>query len=119
MARKSPTLPDMMKRCVSFERRHLLAATLLLALAIPAARAADDRVVAVVPFLNVGGDPADDWIGTGIAETVSTDIRETTDVRVIGPDSVAAAFANGEGWALALASEDDTLAVARELAARG
>ena len=74
----------MIKGCVRVERRHLLAVALLVGLAIPAARADDDRVVAVVPFLNVGSEPADDWIGAGIAETVSTNIRQATDVRVIG-----------------------------------
>ena len=28
------------------------------------------EVIAVVPFVNISGDPADDWIGSGIAATV-------------------------------------------------
>ena len=30
-------------------------------------------VIAVVPFVNISGDPADDWIGSGIAVTVVAD----------------------------------------------
>ena len=30
------------------------------------------QVVAVLPFENIAGEPADDWMGAGIAETVST-----------------------------------------------
>ena len=46
----------------------------------PAARSAGDppiaRVVAVMPFANVSTNPADDWIGFGIAETVLTDLKQ-------------------------------------------
>src|SRR5207253_3053979 len=37
--------------------------------------AAVDRSVAVMTFVNITREPADDWIGTGIAETVSTDLK--------------------------------------------
>ena len=30
---------------------------------------------AVLPFTNVSGDPADDWLGAGIAETVAVDLK--------------------------------------------
>ena len=36
---------------------------------------AQPPVAAVVPFTNVSRQPADDWIGTGIAETVASDVR--------------------------------------------
>ena len=38
----------------------------------------------MLTFTNVTGDAADDWIGTGIAETVTSDLRNVRDVTVIG-----------------------------------
>ncbi len=37
----------------------------------------DDAFVLVVPFANLAGDPADDWIGVGIAEAVAIDLQVT------------------------------------------
>ncbi len=37
----------------------------------------DDALVLVVPFANLAGDPADDWIGVGIAEAVAIDLQVT------------------------------------------
>ena len=36
---------------------------------------ASPRTVVVLPFANISGHPADDWIGIGIAETVTTDVE--------------------------------------------
>ena len=38
---------------------------------------ADGALVLVVPFANLAGDPADDWIGVGIAEAVAIDLQVT------------------------------------------
>jgi serine/threonine protein kinase/tetratricopeptide (TPR) repeat protein len=43
-----------------------------------------ERTIAVLTFANVTGDAADDWIGTGIAETVTADLKNVHDVTVIG-----------------------------------
>ena len=43
-----------------------------------------ERTIAVLTFANVTGDAADDWIGTGIAETVTADLKNVRDVTVIG-----------------------------------
>ena len=40
--------------------------------------------VAVMTFSNITREPADDWIGTGIAETVSTDLTNIHKLSVIG-----------------------------------
>ena len=40
--------------------------------------------VAVMTFSNITREPADDWIGTGIAETVSTDLKNIHNISVIG-----------------------------------
>ena len=56
----------------------LTAATATTAQPQPAATAApagDDTLVLVVPFVNLAGDPADDWIGLGIAEAVAIDLQ--------------------------------------------
>ena len=37
----------------------------------------DAALVLVVPFANLAGDPADDWIGVGIAEAVAIDLQVT------------------------------------------
>ena len=37
----------------------------------------DDALVLVAPFANLAGDPADDWIGVGIAEAVAIDLQAT------------------------------------------
>ena len=39
--------------------------------------------VAVMTFANITREPADDWIGTGIAETVSTDLKNIAGLSVI------------------------------------
>ena len=51
-----------------------------------------DALVFVVPFANLAGDPADDWIGVGIAEAVVIDLQ-TTGARVVR----AAAAGRGAG----------------------
>ena len=46
---------------------------------------------AVLPFSNVSGDPADDWLGAGIAETVSVDLRNLYGFSVVGREAVVEA----------------------------
>ena len=53
------------------------------------------RVVAVVPFVNISRDVADDWIGHGIAETIVADLETLGGIVVIGRDAVAAALGDG------------------------
>ena len=43
-----------------------------------------ERTIAVLTFTNLTGDGADDWIGTGIAETVTSDLKNVPNVTVIG-----------------------------------
>jgi DNA-binding winged helix-turn-helix (wHTH) protein/tetratricopeptide (TPR) repeat protein len=47
----------------------------------PAQRAT--RTVAVLDFTNMTGDPAVDWLGAGIAETVTNDLRAIRELTVI------------------------------------
>ncbi len=53
------------------------------ALSLPAAAQPTDPVVVVVPFINVSRQPADDWIGAGLAETIAADLRNAG-LRVAG-----------------------------------
>ena len=77
-----------------------------------AVRSADDafraRSVAVVPFANISAHPADDWIGFGIAETVTADLGQF-DLSIIGREAFA-----GVGQPSDLASGDES--ATRELA---
>jgi TolB-like protein/tRNA A-37 threonylcarbamoyl transferase component Bud32 len=45
-------------------------------------------VIAVLDFRNLSGDPATDWLGTGLAETVTTDLRRQNAVRVVSRERV-------------------------------
>ena len=46
--------------------------------------------VAVIPFINISGQPGEDWIGAGIAETVVADLKGVATLSVIDPDVVRA-----------------------------
>lgn len=45
--------------------------------------------VAVLRFTNITGQPADDWIAAGLAETVTSDLKHLHAVTVIGTEQVA------------------------------
>jgi eukaryotic-like serine/threonine-protein kinase len=78
------------------------------AVAIAARQAsAIERSVAVMTFANITREPSDDWIGTGIAETVSSDLKNIHGLTVIGRARVYDALRNlGSNSSL-----DDTLAI--------
>ena len=46
--------------------------------------ATGERSIAVLTFANVTREAADDWIGTGIAETVTADLKNVQPITVIG-----------------------------------
>jgi serine/threonine protein kinase/Tfp pilus assembly protein PilF len=50
----------------------------------PPSAAAGERSIAVLTFVNVTGEAADEWIGTGIAETVTADLKNVHGLAVIG-----------------------------------
>jgi TolB-like protein len=45
-------------------------------------------VLAVLDFLNLSGDPSTDWLGTGLAETITADLGRLKAVRVIQRERV-------------------------------
>jgi tetratricopeptide (TPR) repeat protein/predicted Ser/Thr protein kinase len=59
-----------------------------------AAPSAIHNSVAVMTFSNITREPADDWIGTGIAETVSSDLKNIHGLTVIGRARVYDALRN-------------------------
>ena len=74
----------------------------------------DPGTVAVIPFTNISGDDADDWIGDGIAETVMADLESQALLTVIAREQVQSLL-DGQGSEI-----DDlaTLALGRKLGAR-
>ena len=62
--------------------------------ALPSAPPAIERSVAVMTFANITREPADDWIGTGIAETVSSDLKNIHGLTLIGRARVFDALRN-------------------------
>ena len=50
--------------------------------------------VAVMTFSNITREPADDWIGTGIAETVSSDLKNIHGLTIIGRARIYDALRN-------------------------
>jgi eukaryotic-like serine/threonine-protein kinase len=46
----------------------------------------DARALAVLPFRNASGDAKDDWMGSSVADMLSTDIGQSAHLRTISPD---------------------------------
>jgi serine/threonine protein kinase/tetratricopeptide (TPR) repeat protein len=74
-------------------------------------------VVAVMSFSNITKDTGDDWLGTGIAETVTADLKAVDGVTVVGRERIYEAL---KTLAVAGGETDDQLAtlVGREVGAR-
>ena len=58
---------------------------------------APSGVVAVAPFANISAQPSDDWIGTGIAETLAADFERLDSISVIGREALAGEVATVAG----------------------
>ena len=63
--------------------------------ALPGARAAEPDSVAIASFENISANPADDWIGAGIAETLSAEFARLDTVSVVGQRLGARWFLTG------------------------
>ena len=55
---------------------------------------AQPRSIAVITFTNITREPADEWIGSGIAETVSSDLKSIHGLTVIGRERIFDALRN-------------------------
>jgi TolB-like protein/Tfp pilus assembly protein PilF len=54
--------------------------------------AADTKSVAVIGFVNISGNAEDDWLGTGMSETLAVDAARLEGVSVIARERVSEAF---------------------------
>jgi serine/threonine protein kinase/tetratricopeptide (TPR) repeat protein len=68
-----------------------------------------DNSIAVVTFTNITREPSDEWIGSGIAETVSADLKNVQGLTVIGRERVFDALRNLE--TREPSNQDDRLAI--------
>ena len=59
-----------------------------------AAVVAPENSIAVITFANITREPSDEWIGSGIAETVSADLKNVQGLTVIGRERVFDALRN-------------------------
>lgn len=59
-----------------------------------------DGTFAVLPFINISRDEADDWLGDGFAETVAADLAASPGVSVVGRDQVESTLTEGPGEVL-------------------
>ena len=83
----------------------LVAAGVALGALSPKASAQPAGTVVVVPFTNISRQPADDWIGDGLAETIAADLRNAG-LSVVGhlaadavdPLPAGNGNGNGNGW---------------------
>jgi hypothetical protein len=48
-----------------------------------------EPVVAVIGFNNLSGDPQQDWLGTELSESLTTDLAQSKGVRTVPTDDVA------------------------------
>jgi tetratricopeptide (TPR) repeat protein/predicted Ser/Thr protein kinase len=51
-------------------------------------KAAPAVSLAILPFRNVSGDPSIDWLGSSLADMLSTDVGESARLRTVSPDRV-------------------------------
>jgi serine/threonine protein kinase/Tfp pilus assembly protein PilF len=56
--------------------------------------AAPENSIAVITFANITREPSDEWIGSGIAETVTADLKNVPGITVIGRERVFDALRN-------------------------
>ena len=83
----------------------------------PVVSAQEPRTLAVAPFSNISAEPANDWIGSGIAETISTDLGDAAGIDVLSRAVVAGAVANLGGAGAGRQAEPVLIAAVRELGA--
>ena len=53
-----------------------------------------ENSIAVITFANITREPVDEWIGSGIAETVTSDLKNVSGITVIGRERVFDALRN-------------------------
>ncbi len=76
------------------------------------------NAIAVMTFTNITREPADEWIGSGIAETVGADLRNVPGVSVIGRERIFDALRNLQSADAAAMDDRFAIEVGRGLGAR-
>jgi non-specific serine/threonine protein kinase len=76
-----------------------------------------ENAVAVMTFSNITGEPADDWIGSGIAETVTSDLKKIRGLSVIGRERTFEVLKDIQTGALDDFDESVAIDIGRRLAA--
>jgi serine/threonine protein kinase/Tfp pilus assembly protein PilF len=76
-----------------------------------------ENAVAVMTFSNITGEPADEWIGSGIAETVTSDLKKVRGLSVIGRERTFEALKDLSTGALREFDESIAIDIGRRLAA--
>ncbi len=80
-------------------------------------RADEPLAIAVMTFGNTTREPVDDWIGSGIAETVTADLRAGRGVTIIGRTQVHDAIKHLSGPSLERVAEQQAIEIGRRLGA--
>jgi serine/threonine-protein kinase len=85
----SPSAPPVNKQ--SFWKPALAAvlalAAIVVAIAVWWGRASPPAAIAVLPFLNLSGDPADNYLADGVSEELTETLAESSDLRVVARTS--------------------------------
>ena len=76
-----------------------------------------ENAVAVMTFSNITAEPADEWIGSGIAETVTSDLKKVRGLSVIGRERTFEALKDLSTGALKDFDESIAIDIGRRLAA--
>ena len=74
--------------------------------------------IAVMTFTNITREPTDEWIGSGIAETVSADLKNIHGLNVIGRERIYDALRNLQSSETAGVDDRFTIEIGRGLGAR-
>jgi tetratricopeptide (TPR) repeat protein/predicted Ser/Thr protein kinase len=76
-----------------------------------------ERAVAVTTFANITREPADEWIGSGIAETVTADLKNLESITVIARAQVFEATKSLEASGTPVSDDRAALEVGRRIGA--
>lgn len=56
-----------------------------------------NQSVAILDFANISGDSADDWLGTGLSQTITADLKKISGIQVAAPGRVKQHVASDTG----------------------
>ena len=76
------------------------------------------RSIAVITFTNITREPSDEWIGSGIAETVSSDLKNIHGLTVIGRERIFDALRNLQAGEAQTLDDRFAIEIGRGLGAR-